>query len=215
MRVSIDRAPLPKELHGHDGCVTTWCYTGPPEQAEEVFRPIREQGTPALDLAGPVPYPALQSMFDEMFYPPDLHWYWKGDFVRELADEAIDIHLRYASSLPSELCTMHLYPIDGAVNRVGEGDTAFAFRDMTFSQVIVGVDAQPKNVDKISGWAREYWEALHPHSAGGGYVNFMMEEGQNRVKATYRNNYERLVEIKTRYDPSNLFHVNQNIEPRR
>ncbi len=206
-------SPLPPELHSAHGCVINWCYTGPLEQAEEVFAPIRQLGTPVLDLAGPMPYPALQSMFDQMYYPPGLQWYWKADFVRELSDEAIDVHMQYGTDLPSELCTMHLYPIDGAVHEVGRHDTAFSYRDVMYSQVIVGVDKTPAHNAELKEWARGYWAALHPHSAGGGYVNFMMEEGQDRIEATYRGNYDRLVAVKTRYDPQNLFHVNQNIPP--
>ena len=189
-------SPLPEALYGAHGCVICWCYTGPMEKAEEVFKPIRALGTPALDLAGPLPFPALQSMFDQIYYPPGLQWYWKADFVKEVGEEAIALHLQYGSDLPSELCTMHLYPINGAVHRVGENDTAFSYRDMTFSSVIVGVDADPANAERVSQWARNYWGALHPFSAGGGYVNFMMEEGQDRVRATYRDNYRRLATIK-------------------
>lgn len=207
-------SPLPEKLHGEHGCVITWCYTGPMDKAEEVFKPIRELGTPVLDMAGEMPYPALQSMFDQLYYPPGLQWYWKADFVKELSDEALEIHKDYGSSLPTELCTMHLYPINGAVHDVGQNDTAFSFRDVTWSCVIVGVDSDPNNADLISDWAHDYWEALHPLSAGGGYVNFMMEEGQDRIQATYRDNYDRLIKVKNKYDPDNLFHVNQNIKPR-
>jgi len=206
-------SPLPEKLHGAHGCVITWCYTGPMDQAEDVFEPIRNLGTPVLDMADQIPYPALQSMFDEMYYPPGLQWYWKADFVKDLSDEALEIHKRYGSSLPTERCTMHLYPINGEVHEVARNDTAFSFRDVTWSRVIVGVDEDPANADRISSWAKDYWQALHPHSAGGGYVNFMMEEGQNRIRATYRDNYDRLVAVKNRYDPENFFHVNQNIKP--
>jgi len=206
-------SPLPQELHSKHGCVITWCYTGPMDKAEEVFKPIREKGNPVLDMAGPLPFPALQNMFDELYYPPGLQWYWKADFVNELTDEAIDIHKNYGSNLPSELCTMHLYPINGAVHNVGKNDTAFNFRDVTWSRVIVGVDPDPANANRVSNWAKNYWEDLHPHSAGGGYVNFMMEEGQDRVQATYRDNYQRLQQVKAKYDPDNFFHINQNIKP--
>jgi len=206
-------SPLPEELHGKHGCVMTWCYVGPLDKAEEVFRPIRRVGTPVLDMAGPMPYPTLQGMFDEMFYPPGLQWYWKADFVKEISDEAINLHQAFGSELPTERCTMHLYPVDGAVHKVDRNETAFSYRDVNWSRVIVGVDPDPANADRIRQWAREYWEALHPHSAGGGYVNFMMEEGQDRIQATYRDNYPRLQKIKARYDPENFFHVNQNIEP--
>src|SRR5207248_92524 len=109
--------------------------------------------------------------------------------------------------------TMHLYPIDGAVHRVGEKDMAWAYRKSRWAQVMVGVDPDPKNAGLIRDWTVAYWEALHGFSAGGAYVNFMMEEGQDRVKATYRGNYERLAKIKAKYDPDNFFHVNQNIKP--
>jgi FAD/FMN-containing dehydrogenase len=204
---------LPEALHGKHGCVITWCYVGPMQKAEEIFEPIRNIGTPVLDMVGPMPYPQLQSLFDEIFYPPGLHWYWKADFVKDISDEAIDLHKQFGSSLPTELCTMHLYPINGAVHKVDKSDTAFSFRDANWSRVIVGVDSDPDNTDRISQWAKRYWEALHPHSAGGGYVNFMMEEGADRIQATYRDNYARLRQVKAKYDPANFFHVNQNIEP--
>ncbi len=108
---------------------------------------------------------------------------------------------------------MHLFPIDGAVNRVGKNETAFSYREAKWSMAIVGVDSDPANAEKITNWAKEYWRALHPYSCGGAYVNFLMEEGQERIQATYRDNYERLVAIKTKYDPTNLFRVNQNIKP--
>jgi berberine-like enzyme len=173
-----------------------WCYTGPSDRVEETFKPIRAVGTPAIDLVGPMPLPVFQSMYDGV-YPPGLQWYWRADFVDELSDEAIALHLKYGSQLPTPLSTMHLYPINGAVHWVGRHDTAFSYRDATWAQVIVGVDPDSANNDRIIPWVKEYWEALHPHSAGGAYVNFMMEEGQDRVRATYRDNYERLVTIKT------------------
>jgi len=206
-------SPLPPPLHGASGCAVCFCYTGPLDKAEEVFAPIRAVGKPALDMAGPMPFPALQSAFDNIYYPPGLQWYWKADFVNNVPEEAIALHLRYGANLPSELCTMHLYPINGAVQRVGKTATAFSYRDVTFASVIVGVDGDPANAEHVSRWAKEYWAALHPYSAGGAYVNMMMEEGQERVEASYRENYPLLVAIKNRYDPDNLFHVNQNIKP--
>jgi FAD/FMN-containing dehydrogenase len=204
--------PFPEHLHGKTMCGIVWCYTGSMERAEEVFRPIRQVGPPALDLVGPLPYPALQSMFD-VLYPPGHQWYWRADFVNELSDDAVRLHLKYGSETPTMQSTMHLYPINGAVHRVGRHDTAFSYRDATWAQVIVGVDPDPANNERIISWTKEYWDALHPHSGGGAYVNFMMDEGQERVKATYRDNYERLVAIKNEYDPNNLFRVNQNIRP--
>jgi FAD/FMN-containing dehydrogenase len=204
--------PFPAHLHAKKMCGLVWCYTGPQQQAEETFNSIRKLRVPACDLVGPMPYPALQSMFDAL-YPPGLQWYWKADFVKELSDEAITRHLKYGSELPTMQSTMHLYPINGAAHRVGMNDTAFSFRDATWAEVIVGVDPDPANKDRIITWAREYWEALHPYSAGGAYVNFLMEEGEDRIKATFRDNYQRLVAIKNKYDPQNFFRVNQNIKP--
>jgi hypothetical protein len=193
-------------------CGIVWCYAGPLEKAEETFRPIRRLGTPALDLVGPMPQPVVQSMFDAL-YPPGLQWYWRADFVNELSDEAIELHLKYGSALPSMHSTMHLYPINGAVHRVGKNDTAFSYRESKWAEVIVAVDPDPAKIDGMIPWVKDYWSALHPYSAGGAYVNFMMDEGQDRVQATYRDNYGRLASIKNKYDPGNLFHVNQNIKP--
>jgi FAD/FMN-containing dehydrogenase len=203
--------PFPAHLHNRTMCGIVWCYTGRLEQAEAAFKPIRSFQPAALDLVGPLPYPVLQSLFDAL-YPPGLQWYWRADFVNESSDAAIALHMTYASEVPTRHSTMHLYPINGAAHRVGKHDTAWSYRDATWAQVIVGVDPEPANNEKIIGWTKAYWEALHPYSAGGAYVNFMMDEGEERVKATYRGNYERLVAVKNMYDPTNLFRVNQNIK---
>ncbi|HEY7392871.1 MAG TPA: FAD-binding oxidoreductase [Bryobacteraceae bacterium] len=203
---------FPEHLHFKKMCAIVWCYTGGLDKAEAAFGPIREMFPPVLDLCGPIPHPALQGLFDPI-YPPGLQWYWKADFVNQISDAAIDLHMKHASELPNMFSTMHLYPINGAGSRPGKGDTAWSYRDATWAQVIVGVDPDPANRDTIVNWARSYFDDLHPHSAGGAYVNFMMEEGEDRVKATYRANYSRLASIKARYDPTNFFRVNQNIRP--
>ncbi|MGH2496185.1 MAG: FAD-binding oxidoreductase [Ktedonobacteraceae bacterium] len=205
--------PFPEHLHNKNMCGMVWCYGGPMELAEATFKPIREKFPPALDFVGPIPYPALQSMFDPL-YAPGLQWYWKADFVNELSDAAIALYIKHGSQLPTWQSTMHLYPVNGAAHRTGRNDTAFSYREATWAEVIVGVDPDPAKKDLIVNWARKYWEDVHPYSAGGAYVNFMMEEeGQERVKASYRDNYERLAEIKRKYDPTNFFRVNQNIKP--
>lgn len=204
--------PFPAELHTQTVCGVVCCYTGPLEKAETVFRPLRAFGPPVVDFAGPLPYPALQSLFDPLL-PAGMQWYWRADFVNELSDQAIALHVKYGAQLPTLLSQMHLYPIDGAAHRPANGDTAFSYRDAKWAQVIVGVDPDPTNNAKLIAWTQDYWLALHPYSAGGAYVNFMMEEGQERVQATYRDNYVRLAQIKARYDPGNLFRVNQNIKP--
>ncbi|AZH25539.1 FAD-binding oxidoreductase [Haloplanus aerogenes] len=203
--------PFPAEIHGEMVCGLMWCYLGSAEDVDTVLQPAREIAEPLFEHVGPVPYPALQSMFDDL-YPPGDQWYWKADFVHEITDEAIAEHERFAH-VPTAKSGMHLYPIDAAAHRVDSGETAWANRDATWSMVIVGVDPDPANAEKITEWAREYWEALHPHSEEGAYVNFMMDEGEDRIRATYGDNYERLRAVKAEYDPTNLFHVNQNIRP--
>jgi FAD/FMN-containing dehydrogenase len=203
---------FPTEHHLKKMCVITWCYTGDLGRADEVFKPIRGFSPPVMDFAGPIPFPALQSLFDGL-YPAGLQWYWKADFFKELSDKAIDLHLKYAERLPSPHSTMHLYPVNGAAHRVGKADTAFSFREASFAEVIVGVDPDPANNARLTQWAKDYWLALHPFSAGGGYINMMMDEGEDNVKAAYRDNYARLAQVKRNYDPGNLFRVNQNIKP--
>jgi FAD/FMN-containing dehydrogenase len=206
-------APFPERFHLKRMCGIVWCYTGPMKKAEKVFKPIRKFKTPAIDLVGPIQHPALQSMFDGL-YPPGMQWYWKADFVRTLPDEAIVQHVKHAETLPTLQSTMHLYPINGAAGRVKRGATAWWHRDANWTEVIVGVDPDPAKKEEISAWAKEYWSALHPYSAGGAYINFMMDEGEERIQATYGKNYKRLAKIKKRYDPWNLFRVNQNIRPK-
>jgi len=204
--------PFPENLHNKKMCGIVWCYTGPIKKAEKVFKSIRSFKTPALDMVGPIPHPVLQSLFDGL-YPPGLQWYWKADFVRTLTDEAIALHVKHAAKLPTMHSTMHMYPISGAASRVKNSATPWSYRDAMWAQVMVGVDPDPANKEKISSWAKEYWNELHPYSAGGAYVNFMMDEGEDRIRATYGKNYDRLAKIKKRYDPTNLFRVNQNIKP--
>ena len=204
--------PFPEPLQMRKACAIVWSYTGPADRADEVLAPVRAFGSPLLDAVQPMPYPVLQSMFDALF-PPGLQWYWRADFFRDIPDEAVAVHQEFGEALPTPYSTMHLYPIDGAVHRVDPEATAFAYRDAGWAGVIVGVDPDPANAGKIKDWAVRYWEALHPTSAGGAYVNFMMDEGTDRVRASYGPNYDRLARIKARYDPDNFFRVNQNIPP--
>ncbi len=209
----VPPAPMfPENLHLKKVCGIVWCCTGSAEQAEAALKPMRSLGTPLFDHVGAAPFPAVQSIFDGLFVP-GLQWYWRADNFTELSDEAIARHVKHGSKIPTMLSTMHLYPVNGAPQRVGKNDTAYNFREALFAEVIVGVDPDPANAEKITAWCKDYWDALHPYSAGGAYVNFMMDEGQDRVQATYRDNYPRLVEIKRKYDPRNFFRVNQNIRP--
>jgi FAD/FMN-containing dehydrogenase len=203
---------FPEELHLRKVCAVMWCVVGSEEDATRLLAPVHDVGTPLLHGVGPVPYPALQSLFDGL-YTKGLQCYWRADFVNELSDELIEQHLEWAQKLPSMHSTMHLYPIDGAAHDLGAADTAFSYRDAQWAEVIFAVDPDPANAGTIRDWCVGYWDATHPYSAGGAYVNFMMDEGQERVRATYRDNYDRLARVKAQYDPDNVFRVNQNIHP--
>ena len=204
-------APFPEELWGKQMCGVVWAYTG--DAPDETFGPIRAQfGPPALDWVGPITHPALNSMFDGL-YPPGDQWYWKADFVTEIPDEAVDIHVQYGETLPTWKSTMHLYPIDGVAGEVDKDATAWNYRAANWGMVMVGVSPDPADNERMIDWTRSYWSDLHPYSAGGAYVNMMMEEGEDRVRASYGDHYDRLARIKAKYDPDNLFRVNQNIKP--
>ncbi len=207
----IPGPPFPEELHNKQFCGIVWCYTGDMAKANEAFKPILAMN-PIFAHVGEMPYPSIQTLFDGLF-PPGLQWYWRADFFNELGPEIRKQHLKFGSNIPTPLSQMHLYPISGAASRVGAEDTPWAYRDAKYAGVIVGVDPDPANADKITTWCKDYWEALHSYSSGGAYSNFMMDEGQERVQASYKHNYNRLAKIKKQYDPNNLFSVNQNIKP--
>ena len=206
--------PFPEEIHLRKVCGVVWCHTGTEEEAARDMAPLLDAlPEPLLHGAAPMPHAAIQGAFDEV-YPAGDQWYWRADFVKEISDEAIEIHAKFGAEMPTWKSTMHLYPIDGAAHDVGPEDTAWSYRDANYSAVFAGVDPDPANVQAIRRWSIDYQEALHPHSAGGAYVNMMMEEGQERVRASYRGNYDRLAQIKAKYDPDNTFRVNQNIQPK-
>jgi FAD/FMN-containing dehydrogenase len=206
--------PFPREHWEKKMCVLLVSHNGPIADAEKAVNAVRATlPKPIIDWASPMPYMALQTLFDGL-YPKGQQWYWKGDFVKTLPDAAIDAHLAHAAELPSALSCMHLYPIDGAIHRRKSDATAWNCRDATWSMVIVGVDSDPAKAPSLKQWARDYWEAVHPFDLDGAYPNFMMDdEGEARVKAAYGDNYGRLATVKKKYDPGNLFHVNQNIRP--
>jgi FAD binding domain/Berberine and berberine like len=202
--------PFPEHLWGEHVVGAMWVFTGPTDESDELLAPIRAT-EPLVDGIQTMPLPALNSAFNQL-YPTGLHWYWKTDFIDHLSDAQVAAHVRFGSRIPGVLSTMHLYPINGAVHRVAPEETAFAHRDSTWAEVMVGVDPDPVDFETARRWAEGYWHATHPTDAGG-YVNFMMDEGEDRIRATYGPNYQRLTEIKATYDPENLFRVNQNISP--
>jgi FAD/FMN-containing dehydrogenase len=208
--------PFPVEHQGNPACALISCFNGSVEEGMAALAPLRDAlPEPLFDWTGEMAFPDVQGLFDPLLRP-GMQWYWRGDFVRELPDEAIAAHVQHARELrPGALSMMHLYPIDGAVHRVAPGDTAWHTRDATWSMVIAGVHADADQSAEVTRWTQSYWEAVHPYSADGGYVNFMMGDGTtDRLRATYGANYDRLVSVKTEYDPTNLFRSNQNIPPR-
>jgi hypothetical protein len=206
--------PFPREAWGKRACALISSFNGSETDGKKTLAPLLDRlPSPFFDWMGVMPFPAIQSMFDPIF-PKGLQWYWKGDFVKDLPDEAIDVHIAEAAKAPSEISLMHLYPIDGAAMRVAKDETPWGGRNATFSMAIAAVDPRPSQAEKLKSWGRAYWNAVHKFNPGGGYVNFMdADEGEARVKASYGEHYERLAAIKRKYDPANLFRVNQNIRP--
>jgi hypothetical protein len=205
--------PFPEELHLRKVCGVVWCYVGGEEDAAKAMAPMLDAlPEPLLHGPGPMPHAAIQSAFDGV-YPSGQQWYWRADFVNEIPDEAVAEHAKFGAAMPTWQSTMHLYPIDGAAHDVDSSDTAWNYRAAKWGAVFAGVDPDPANAGAIKDWTVDYFEALHPYSAGGAYVNMMMDEGEERVRASYGDNYGRLTRIKATYDPDNLFRVNQNIRP--
>lgn len=207
-------APFPKEHWNKRACALIGSYNGPKADALKALEPLLSPLPPPLfNWMSEMPFSAMQALFDPLL-PRGLQWYWKGDFVKTLTDEAIETHIAQAALAPSPLCLMHLYPIDGAVHRVAKGATAWGARQASWSMVIAGIDADPSKAEALVAWGRAYWRAVHPFNMEGGYVNFLMDdEADNRVQASYGENHARLASVKARYDPRNLFRVNQNIKP--
>ncbi|MFJ3222463.1 FAD-binding oxidoreductase [Streptomyces sp. NPDC086783] len=206
--------PFPEEIHLRKVCGVVWCFAGDDtDAAARAMAPLLDAlPEPLVHGVAPMPHPAIQSAFDGI-YPPGDQWYWRADFVDDIPAEAIHLHAKFGAELPSWKSTMHLYPVDGAVHDHAPTDTAWSYRDVRWASVYAGVDPDPANAGPIRQWTVDYFEALHPFSAGGAYVNMMMDEGQDRVRAGYRDNYARLARIKAAHDPYNLFRVNQNIRP--
>ena len=203
---------IPEARHGEPFVALVACWAGALEDGERAFQPFHDVAPVLAEMVGPMPYPALNSAFDGL-YPPGLQHYWKANFVRELTDEAIAAHLEHGPKVPAVNSTMHIYPINGACHRVAPDATAFAYRDASFATVIAGMWPDPSQNEDNIAWVRDYYDATAPESEEGGYINFMSGDDQDRIRANYRGNYDRLAGIKREYDPDNLFRVNQNIKP--
>ena len=205
--------PFPEHLHGRKVAGAVWCFNGSQAAFDRLTQPLLDEVEPVLHAPHEMPFPVLQSLFDAL-NPPGLQQYWRGDYLPELGDEAIRLHVRHAATLPTPGSIVHLYPVNGAPARVGQEDTAYHHRDALWSQIIAGVDPDPANAGLLRDWVVGYHDALQPYSTGAGYVNFLMgDEARQRIQASYGANYERLRQVKRRYDPDNLFRINPNIPP--
>jgi FAD/FMN-containing dehydrogenase len=203
---------IPEDRHGEPFLAFVACWAGPLDEGERIVGKIKDVAPVVAEHVGPMPYPALNGAFDGLV-PTGLQHYWKANFVRELTDEAIAAHMVYGPKVPVVNSTVHIYPINGAAQRVAPDATAFGHRDANFATVIAGMWPDPADNAANTQWVRDYSAATAPLSDEGGYVNFMASDDQGRVKANYGVNYDRLVAVKRTYDPDNLFRVNQNIQP--
>jgi len=203
---------IPEDRHGDTFCAAVVHWSGPLEEGDSAMKEFRDLAPRVAELVSPMPYPWLNGAFDGLF-PKGSRSYWKGSYVKELTDEAIEQHVVHGPKVPDARATMHLYPINGAAGRVGADETAFGYRDATFAQVLVAAWDDPADDAGRIQWVRDYHDATAPHSEPGGYVNFMAEDDQHKAPDNYGSNYERLRAVKRTYDPDNLFHHNQNIAP--
>lgn len=204
---------IPEDRVGDLFCVLVPCWNGPHEEAEQVMKPFREAAEVKAELFKIMPFPTLQSLFDDAV-PKGMQNYWKADFITELTDEAIGAHIEHGARTPHVSSSMHLHPINGAAHRVGADDTAFGHRDKNFAPVIVGMWDNPAENEANTQWVKDYYDAIHPYSGSdGGYINFMSGDDDDRAPSNFGTNYERLATVKATYDPHNFFHVNQNIRP--
>ena len=204
--------PFPASLHGQRMCGIFWCCTADEARVREALDEVRRIKTPVIDGVGQMEFASFQTLFDPLL-PPGMQWYWKGNFIKDLPEEAIQQHVEQARKMPAGPSLMHLYPVNGAAARVAWGDTAWNYRDATLAMVIAGVSGDVAGREDAANWAKDYWKAVHPYAFRDSYVNFMMEEGEDRVRDTYGEHYTRLAEIKRQYDPGNLFRMNHNIRP--
>jgi FAD/FMN-containing dehydrogenase len=203
---------IPEERHGDTFLAFVACWAGPIEEGESALKPLHDVAPVVTEHVGAMPYPMLNSAFDALV-PPGLQHYWKANFVTELTDDVIDAHMQHGPNVPVVNSTVHIYPINGAVHRVGATDTAFAHREANFATVIAGMWPDPAANEANTKWVKDYYAATAPLSESGGYINFMAGDDQSRIKDNYGVNYERLVQVKRTWDPDNLFHLNQNIAP--
>jgi FAD/FMN-containing dehydrogenase len=217
-------ASAPEELTAYAGLISTpegmpavavmACYCGGLAEGERVLKPLRAFGSPLLDAIQPMPFPVMQRLADEAS-PDNVHNYWKSTFLNELSDESIDLIVEQGNRAESPLTHVLIQLFNGQVGRVGSADTAFAHRQAGYN---VGIEAKwidPAESEKHTSWARAFAEALKPYSSNAYLLNFLGDENPDLVRDAFGSNHARLVELKTKYDPTNFFSLNQNVEPRR
>jgi FAD/FMN-containing dehydrogenase len=204
---------LPEEWHGRKLIALLGCYAGDPEEGAAAMGPLQQLGDPVADLIGPMPYLQMQSLIDAL-WPHGTQAYMKAGYLRELGEPAIEEMVRFHQSPSSPSSEIHVQHFGGAVARVGEAETAYAERQAPFVLNVVAVSHDESDFDQHVGWAQELYAALEPSLTGGAYINFLSAEGKERVQAAYgAENFARLQALKDRYDPTNLFHRNQNVPP--
>ncbi len=197
---------------GNRVIATAACYCGPLEEAERALKPLRTFGSPLADMIQPMKYAEMQSFFDAGLPPGQWH-YWKSNFVRRLSQDAIETIMRHLATVPSPLTALFLQQMHGAASRVGQTETAFVHRRDQYDFIVPSIWTDPADSEKNIKWTRELWEAMQPFVEQTVYVNNLGEEGDERVRAAYGPNYDRLVSLKNKYDPTNFFRANQNIKP--
>ncbi len=205
---------VPEEVHGTHVCGIVGVYNGDLDTGEKAIRPIREYGPPVVDIYQPMPYTAAQAMLDD-FFPSGYRNYWKSSILRELSDDAIDTIVAHFEQVPSPMTLVIIeHNGEGAMNRVDASETAFGHRDWSYNFLITSIWADAADDEKNIAWTRGLWDAVQPFAKDEVYVNYLDEEGDDRVKEAYApQTYERLVDLKNKYDPKNLFRRNQNIKP--
>jgi FAD/FMN-containing dehydrogenase len=208
--------PIPEEHRGKPIIAVLYCYTGDFDKGEEVLRPLRSLATPVVDLSGPMPFVEAQRIFDPD-YPRGRRYYWKSTYLRDLSDEVINLLTTYETTRPSPINSIDLWMLGGAMGRVAPESTAFYRRDAPF---LVGIEANwddPAMDEANIAWVRDFYRDAQQFSPGGVYLNFagFAEEGEALMQASYGGNYERLREIKAKFDPENFFRSNLNISVKR
>ncbi len=203
---------VPEDWHGKPAMVAVTCWSGASDQDDKITGILSDLGSVVGQALWRMPYPVINTLFDELL-PRGLQHYWKANVVREISEDALAVHLEHGPMVPCLESGPFFFPINGACHRVGVDETAFAHRDATLSLVIAGSWQNPADNEKNIRWVRDYYDALRPYSEEGGYINFMSGDDQDRAPSNYGANYQRLKEIKTIYDPDNLFSLNQNVTP--